>query len=317
MPFLDSKTHITRKAIFAMLVAMFIWGGSVPVIKWMLFEVPPFAVGFFRFLPAAFLLYVIFRPSLRIHKKDMLTIVFGSIIAITIHIPLFFYGLERTSAINAGVISSAAPILVMIAAAIFLKENITKGLVMAAVLGTIGVSIIIAEPLAKEGISDSFIGNLLLLFSLLFSVAFEIICKKLYKTYKPMTVTFYAFLIGGALLFPIMFFAHQMPTREIIMTPNFYIGIPFGILFPSLIAYCCWQWGLSKLPASRVGFFVYLDPVFAGVAAFFLLGETVELPVIVGGIFIVGSLYFAESKHPYHHLIDIMRHRGSEYKHQK
>jgi drug/metabolite transporter (DMT)-like permease len=262
-------------------------------------------------------LYAIFRPNLRLHKKDLGLVVAGAIIGITIHIPVFFYGLSKTSAINAGVISSIAPILVLIAAAIFLKEAITKSLLIAAILGTIGVSIIIAEPLAKEGISPSFIGNLLLLISLIFSVSYEIICKKLFKTYSPMSITFYSFFIGGILLFPLMCLTHQIPSTEILHTPNFYIGIPFGIIFPSILAYSLWQWGLSKLPASRVGFFVYLDPVIGGICAFFFLGETVEPAVVAGGLFILSSLYFAETKHPYHHLIDIMKHRETEYKNTK
>lgn len=317
MPFLDSKTHITRKAVFALLVAVTIWGVSTPIIKWMLFEVPPFTLGFFRFFVASFFLFLIFRPNLIIQKKHIPIVILAAVIGITVHLSLFFFAIRLTSAVNAAVIASASPIIVAIGAALFLKEHITKGIVMAGVLGTIGVSIIIAEPLAKEGISNSFIGNMLLLLSLLFGVGYGLTCKYLFRTYHSMTITFYSFFIGGALFFPLMLIVDQFPTREMISTPNFYLGVPFGIIFPSITAFALWQWGLSKLPASRVGFFSYLDPVITGIAAFFILGEVVEIPVIVGGLFILGSLYFAESKHPYHHLIDIMRNRETEYKHQK
>ena len=317
MPFLDSKTHITRKAIFALLMASMIWGISTPIIKWMLFEVPPFTLGFFRFFVASSFMFLIFRPNLAIQKKHIPTVILAAIIGITIHISLFFFAIRLTSSVNAAIIASASPIIVVIGAALFLKEHITKGIVMAGILGTIGVSIIIADPLAKEGISSSFIGNMLLLVGLFFGVGYGLTCKYLFRTYQPMTITFYSFFIGGALFFPLMLIMDQFPTREMMSTPNFYLGVPFGIVFPSIMAFGLWQWGLSKLPASRVGFFSYLDPVITGIAAFFILGEIVELPVIIGSVFILCSLYFAESKHPYHHLIDIVRNRETEYKHQK
>ena len=113
-----------------------------------------------------------------------------------------------------------------------------------------------------------------------------------------------------------MLITNQLPTREIMATPNFYLGVPFGIIFTSVLAYSLWLWGLSKLPVSRVGFFIYLDPVIAGVVAFFLLREVVEIPVLVGALFILSSLYFAESKHPYHHLFHVFKKRETEYPHK-
>lgn len=316
MPFLDSKTHITRKAVFALIIASLIWGASAPVMKWTLIEVPVYTLAFLRFFLASLLLFIFFRPSLKVAKRDWPLLIAAALFGITIHIPLFFFGLRYTSSINAGVIATAMPILVVISAGIFLHEKVTKNLFVAAALGALGVLLIIFEPLRDEGFSPSVWGNLLLFLSILYNVGFEIMCKKLFKNYKPFTVTFYAFLIGSLFFLPIALPSMIESLPQIYKTPNFYIGVPFGIVFTSTLAYAFWQWGLSKLPASKVGFFIYLDPVVAAVVAFFLLHEVITLEIFFGALLIVGALYFAEAKHPYEHLFHLVRKHETDYPHK-
>jgi len=71
------------------------------------------------------------------------------------------------------------------------------------------------------------------------------------------------------------------------------------------------MWGLSKLEVSRVGFFVYLDPVIATAAAFFMLKETITIPFLLGAAFIFFGLYIAETTihWPHFHLTG---HKGKQ-----
>jgi drug/metabolite transporter (DMT)-like permease len=48
------------------------------------------------------------------------------------------------------------------------------------------------------------------------------------------------------------------------------------------------------MTASRVSAFSYLQPVFASVMGFAILGESLGAPVIAGGVVILTGVYLAE-----------------------
>ena len=50
-----------------------------------------------------------------------------------------------------------------------------------------------------------------------------------------------------------------------------WVGIIFGVVFSSAIAYTLYNYGISKLEAQEVGIFTYIDPVIAVLLAIPLL----------------------------------------------
>jgi drug/metabolite transporter (DMT)-like permease len=67
-------------------------------------------------------------------------------------------------------------------------------------------------------------------------------------------------------------------------------SIGFVAVFPSIVAYLCWNRGVQLIGANRAGLFINLVPVFASALAVVFLGETVRwhhfagLALIFGGI---------------------------------
>ena len=225
-------------------------------------------------------------------------------IGISIHITLLYIGLTLTNAINAAIIASSIPILTLFFSRFFLKEKISKKFMIGGILGISGVLFIILEPIFDEGFSNNLVGNLLLLGAAVSFIIYEVISKKLTKrNYDASTITTYSYLIG---------FISFLPFSLIDITKNgiyflnsqTLIGIFYILFFSSLMAIPLWQWGISKLEISRIGFFLYLDPVVAFTVAFFLLGEVITLPMLIGAFFIFVSLYIAENTthFPHFHL---------------
>jgi drug/metabolite transporter (DMT)-like permease len=64
-------------------------------------------------------------------------------------------------------------------------------------------------------------------------------------------------------------------------------------LFPSIGAYACWNFGVSRAGAARATLFQYLIPVFAAALAVMLLGEEIRLFHVAGAALIVGGLLLA------------------------
>jgi len=53
-------------------------------------------------------------------------------------------------------------------------------------------------------------------------------------------------------------------------------SILYVAIFPSIVAYFCWNRGIEMIGANRTGLFMYFIPVFASVMAIFFLGETLH-----------------------------------------
>ena len=63
----------------------------------------------------------------------------------------------------------------------------------------------------------------------------------------------------------------------------------FG-LFPSIVAYLCWNSAVAEVGATRAGVFVHLMPVFGTVLAIVFLGETFRAFHAVGFVLILAGI---------------------------
>ncbi|KKT72986.1 MAG: putative transporter (DMT superfamily), partial [Microgenomates group bacterium GW2011_GWA2_44_7] len=120
----------------------------------------------------------------------------------------------------------------------------------------------------------------------------------------PLPLTFWAFLIGTITFIPL---ALTETASFPILDYRGWIGIVYGAVFSSAIAYAFHTWGLSKISASEVSLFAYIDPVVAMFIAYPLLGEKPTPLFIVGAILVFGGIYIAERRLNYHPLNKILQ----------
>ena len=283
--------------------AAIIWGATAPIMKLTLTQVPPFSLAFIRMALASLIMIFFIYKNLKIDKIDRLNFFWAALAGVTLNLSFFFFGLKLTQAINASFLVASVPIFTILAAHFYLKEKVTLRLICAAAIGLGGVVLIIGVPKGSTGFTQT-LGNLLLLAAALSWVAHEIVAKKLLKKYDSSVVAFYTMSIGAATLLPLSLF-------ELITNPNWFqyvtakglLGILFGIIFASLIAYWAWQKGLSQLSAGEASFFFYLDPVSGVILSMILLGEKITSSLIIGGLAISAGVILAEThrrSHPLH-----------------
>lgn len=293
-----------KSAIISLIAASIIWGATGPIMKQTLVFVPVFSLAFIRFGIASLILFPFVIKKLSVNKKDLPLIIICSLLGVTLNISLFFFGLTLTSAINAGIIIASTPILTLIFSHFLLNEALRKNLLVGGFFGILGISTIIATDILNHGLSLSPIGDLLILSAILTFIFYEILSKKLFKTYNAFTLTFYSFLIGALTFFPASILEFKSnPLWISNITNEAILGIIYGTLFSSLSAYSLWLYGLSKMQASRVGFFFYLDPVAATITAIIVLSEKITIPFVFGAIFIFLGLFIAEQNFNYLHVI--------------
>lgn len=283
--------------------AALIWGATIPIMKLTLTQVPLFSLSFIRMGVASILFLPFVIKELKIERVDFKKFFLLAFLGTNLNLGLFFFGLKLTQAINASILVASVPLFTLVAAHFLLKEKIAIKLVLAALIALIGIIMIIKIP-ALGSETKSIIGNLLLLASSLAWVGYEIIAKKLLKKYSASSITFYTIAIGAAIFFPLFLFEFfKNPLWFTSVTSIGFMGIVFGIIFSSLIAYWTWGKGLSLLPAGQASFFIYLDPVSGITFSIILLGEKISPAFIAGSALILAGVFLAQYKsrpHPLH-----------------
>lgn len=296
----------TQKAILALIVANIIWGAAAPIFKWSLVGIGPFTLAFSRFFLACLILLPFCYKNLSLRVKDIFPILVLSIIGINVNIAFFFLGLTMSSSINAPVISSSAPIFLILASFLFLKEKIKRKKVIGTVVSLIGILCIILQPVMEKGLDGSVTGNVFFILATLGSVIHVLVLRKLAKKVNVFTLTFWSFLITSIVFFPLMLpelrtsFVNYLNIRAL-------FGILYGAIFASTIAYTLVAYGERKIPANEVGVFIYIGPVIAIIVAYFLLHETLNPIFILGTVFVFLGIFVAEGRLHYHPLHLLLR----------
>lgn len=294
--------------VSALIIANIIWGAASPIFKFALQNIPPFTLAFIRFFFAGliFIPFVINRWQ-PLTVRQWIEIILVGFFGVTINISFFFLGLGKTESINAPIIASSGPILIYLLSVQFLKEKPKLKVFTGMLIGLLGVLIIILSPIflgQKKLAFGEIQGNLFFLLATLGTVFQTIVGKDVLRKINSFQVTLIAFLFGSLTFLPFM-------RNELIHWSLFdldirgIIGIVFGVLLSSALAYYLYHWGISKIKAQEVGIFAYICPVTAVIIAIPLLGEYPNLFFFLGSLFVFGGIYLAEGRvhwHPIHKL---------------
>lgn len=293
--------HRINYPILALIVANIIWGAASPIFKYSLQNIPPFGLAFLRFLLAAYLLYPWVHT--KINWKDLKNkwLWFFSLSGVSINIIFFFMALTKTESINAPVIGSSGPLFILLFSAIYLREKITRREIAGTLVGFTGILIIILQPILEKGVDGSVVGNLLLIVATLGAVGGVIFGRKFLTPQNSLGSTFWSFLIGTLSFTPFMLAEYwQNPSWMLDLNFHGWLGILFGGILSSAVAYTLFDWALSKLPANRTSVFTYIDPIVAIIIAIPLLGEKITLPFVLGSLLVLLGIVIAERRVPYH-----------------
>jgi len=301
------KFTTVQKAFLALIVTNIIWGAAAPIFKVSLTNIPPFTLAFWRFLLGALILLAFLRKKAKIptkSRKDLKLLVWYALSGITVNIMFFFWGLRLTQSINAPLIASGAPILTFFLAIMFLGEHFKLKKFTGMILGTIGILLIIVEPIFENGIGGSPVGNIFLVIATLAAVIQTIIGKQALPRFEPFAFTFWAFIIGAASFFPLALYEYgTIPQLYQHLNINGFMGIVYGAIFASAAGYSLYAWGLSKIQASDASLFTYIDPIVGALLSVFVLKEQITPYYLAGGVLIFGGIFIAEGRlhyHPFH-----------------
>ena len=237
-----------------------------------------------------FFLTYFFLVKERVKKKDFFRLMLCGLFGVAINQLFFFEGLNLTTPINAAIIMTISPVLVIITSAIIIKEKITVRKIIGIFLGLIGACILILNSGDISFENDFFTGNILVLINATSYAIYLVLVKTLMKRYNPITVMFYVFIFG--LIFVLPFGIDEIQKIDLTtFNEEIYLKIGFVVICTTFIAYMFNAFALKSLNPSVVSVYIYLQPLLASLIAIALNSDSLSLVKILSAIFIFSAVF--------------------------
>ena len=202
----------------------------------------------------------------KIKKEHIPRFILCGLFGVALNQLMFFNGLSRTSPLNAALIITATPIIVLITSAILLKSKITGRKLSGVILGGIGAILLIY--LGKgESVTSSIIGDLFSLTNAISYSIYLVLVKPLMAHYKPITVITWVFFIGWFFVFPFGFNQFMEVDWSVFLTKDL-LAFSFVILIATFLVYLLNVFALKHLAPTTVSVYIYLQPLLVIVFTF-------------------------------------------------
>ena len=273
------------------------WAGSVVTGRAAAGEVPPALFTAIRWggalllaLPFAWGRLRVDAPALR--ARWWMPVLLG-LLGVVLYNSLVYRGLHDTTAVNALLLQSATPLVILVASFLLFGER--PGIVQmgAILLSVAGVVVIAAE------------GSVTVLRQLRINpgdglVMVAVLCYALYSALlrlkpavHPLSLLVSSMMFGVVFLVP-MAWAEYASGARLVVSALSVACLAYAIVFPAFVAYLCFNRGVELLGAARAGQYSHLMPAFGILLAVLFLGERLHPYHAVGVALIVAGLWLAD-----------------------
>lgn len=286
-------------AIIALFLVQVLYGLNFTYAKVIMNEnfVKPFALVVLRVGGATILLWLfgLFLPKEKIDTKDYIKFFMAGVFGVAINMLLFLRGLELTSPIHASAIVTITPVIILILSAFILKEKVTVLKIIGIVLALCGALILTVYGKSTRSADNVILGNTFIFINAISYSIYIILVKQLTSKYHSFTFIKWLFLFGFFMVLP--FGYNELTDIQLAtFTPEAYFAVGFVIVGATFATYTLNPFALSKLKASTVGVFIYLQPVIAGLFAIAKGIDAIDTIKIMTMLLIFSGVYIVSLK---------------------
>jgi drug/metabolite transporter (DMT)-like permease len=275
------------------------WAGNAIVGRLAAGQIPPVTLSFLRWSLA----FLIILPMAWKHLKhdwpairaSLGLMIFISVTGIAAFNTLQYWALEHTTALNTLLLQSAVPLFVAVRSLFLLGIRLTLAQAIGVALSLTGVLVILlhGDLTALAGIAFNK-GDLIFTVALVIFGLYSVLTLKRPKIHSLSFVGF-TFGCGAACLIPLLVVellsrpVMQLNTANLLST--FYVAV-----FPSTVAYLCFNRGVQLIGANRAAPFFHVVPLFGSAMAIVFLGERPQLFHVIGFVLVLTGVFVASRK---------------------
>ena len=280
-----SGNWIANQPYLLLSITALCWAGNAIVGRLAAGHIPPVTLSFLRW-SLAFLIILPFAWKHLVRDWDAIrgrlgTMVVLSITGIGAFNTMQYWALEHTQALNTLLLQSAAPLFVAVWSLLLLGVRLTLAQAGGLAVSLAGVLVILLQgDLTTLKNIEFNIGDIIFIAALAIFGLYSTLTFKRPQIHGLSFVGF-TFGCGAAVLIPLLIW--ELMTRPMMQfdTANlltlFYVAV-----FPSTVAYLCFNRGVHLIGANRAAAFFHVIPVFGAAMAIVFLGEQPQLFHVIG-----------------------------------
>jgi drug/metabolite transporter (DMT)-like permease len=271
--------------------AALFWAGNAIVGRAARGDIPPIALSFWRWCGAFCIVIGIAWPHL---KRDMPILIQHrwivlalSAVGIAAFNTIYYFGLTKTTALNGLLLQSAMPLVILMWDVALFRDRPAAKQWIGVLISLSGVLAITVHGQIADLLALSLnAGDGLILLAIAIYSLYSSLLRRRPKVH-PLSFLAASFALGSLMLLPFYGWA-LLDGARIHGGIGSYLAIFYTMVFPSFIAYLCFNRGVELIGAARAGPFMHLVPVFGSILAVLLLGESFR-PYHAAGIGLIGA----------------------------
>ncbi len=297
-PVRSSGWIVNQPYLLLTLTALF-WAGNAIVGRAAAGHIPPVTLSFLRWT-AAFLIVMPFAWKHLVRDWAAIRAGLGMMILISVSgigafNTLQYWSLEYTTALNTLLLQSAGPLIVAVWALLLFGIRLRWAQALGAVISASGVLVILLHgDLTTLRNIDFNKGDIIFTGALTIFALYSVLMLKRPNIHN-LSFAAFSFGCGAACLIPLFIWELMTrPAMEVNVTNL--ASLAYVAVFPSTLAYLCFNRGVQLIGANRAAPFLNLVPVFGSAMAIFFLGERLQLFHAVGYALVLAGVYVASRK---------------------
>ncbi len=291
-----ARANSRRLALGLLVLANTLWAGTYTAGKIALQALSPVELNALRFTLAAVILApLVFRHrrELPLDRASLLTLAQLTLLGWVLNKTFEYFGLALSTASDVALLIATESIFTALLSWTVLRERVTRGGLLALVVGLAGVYLIVERGLApnlggpKSG--GRVAGDLLVILSLLLEAGYTIRGKSTLTRLSPLLVVG-ATLIGSLLVWIPAGAVAVVQGGVPHLTGAEWLAVGYMALVATVAGYWLWFAALSRVDASVAAPTLFIQPLLGAALAIWLLHDVLTWATALGGVLILASL---------------------------
>lgn len=286
----------------AVLFTNIIFGLNTPIAKTLIPQwIDSYSLTFLRMLTGAIIFWLIslFMTDEKVNKRDLGILFLGGLFGLAGAQLSFATAIIYTSPVNITLIAAMTPLIVMLLAALLLKEPITSKKAIGVFIGISGALLII---LRSAGTVTNNEGTMIGIFFCIMNAAayalYLVTTRSISQRYKPLTLMKWMFLFSAIVTAPFGF-ADLASAKAFSAATEWSVLLRIGyvVIMATVVAYLLVPMALKRIRPTTAGMYNNAQPIIASSVAIFI-GQDVmtwDKPVAAALVFI-GVYLVTQSK---------------------
>lgn len=273
--------------------------GLFPVAAKKAFEqFDPFPVLGLRLAGAAFLLLllhlVLVKDAIPM-RSEWRKVVLLAMLGVVLNMGLFIVGVKLTTAVNAVLVITSIPVFTYALAVLMGRETVGPQRAIGIAVALLGVLYLVGT--SYQVSPRGAIGDLLVMLNCLSYSAFLVLARPTVQKYDPLSLVTWMIVIGAAVFLPIGLATGLRGQLGAASTEGV-LWILYIVVGATVLTYVLNAKVLRHVPASTVAIFSYVQPIFTAVAAYFVLGASLEWKVLPAAALVFSGVWLVARKQP-------------------